>query len=111
MDFSPIEFDDELRRFRDDEVGPFLDAQLTDAVLARERHEGNGFDPGYQRAMAARGWLERFLDDGPTNDEPGGHVGLDPVRAAVFETEQAARVGPLFPVPGSHGLVMQVVRQ
>ena len=29
----------------------------------------------------------------------------------MLESEQAARVGPLFPVTGSHALVMQVVRQ
>jgi alkylation response protein AidB-like acyl-CoA dehydrogenase len=102
VDFSAIEFDDELRRFRDDEVRPFLAEQLTDDVLARERHEGNGFVPTYQRALAARGWLEPWL---------GGAGGLDPVRAAVLEVEQAAWVGPLFPVQGSHALVMQVVRQ
>jgi alkylation response protein AidB-like acyl-CoA dehydrogenase len=111
VDFSPIEFDDDLRRFRDDEVRPFLDEQLTDDVLARERHEGNGFDPAYQRALAARGWLELWLADGPTSDGLGGDGGLDAVRAAVFDVEQAARVGPLFPVQGSHALVMQVVRQ
>ncbi len=105
MDFSPIEFDDDLRRFRDDDVRPFLDEHLTDDVLARERHEGNGFVPEYQHALAARGWLEPWLEDGSTPDA------LDPVRAAVLESEQAARVGPLFPVTGSHGLVMQVVRQ
>ena len=105
MDFSAIEFDDELRRFRDDEVRPFLDEQLTGDVLARERHEGNGFDPVYQRALAARGWMEPWLPDRATT------AGLDPVQAAVLETEQAARVGPLFPVQGSHALVMQVVRQ
>jgi alkylation response protein AidB-like acyl-CoA dehydrogenase len=105
VDFSAIEFDDELRRFRDDEVRPFLDEQLTDDVLARERAEGNGFVPAYQRALAARGWLEPWLVDGPTTD------GLDPVGAAVLDLEQAARVGPLFPVQGSHALVMQVVRQ
>jgi alkylation response protein AidB-like acyl-CoA dehydrogenase len=105
VDFSAIEFDDELRRFRDDEVRPFLDEQLTDDVLARERAEGNGFVPAYQRALAARGWLEPWLVDDPTTD------GLDPVGAAVLDLEQAARVGPLFPVQGSHALVMQVVRQ
>ena len=105
MDFSPIEFDDDLRQFRDEQVRPFLDQHLTDDVLARERHEGNGFVPEYQHALAARGWLEPWLADGPVPDA------LDPVRAAVLESEQAARVGPLFPVTGSHGLVMQVVRQ
>jgi alkylation response protein AidB-like acyl-CoA dehydrogenase len=105
MDFSPIEFDDDLRRFRDDEVRPFLDEHLTDDVLARERHEGNGFVPEYQRALAARGWLEPWLADG------GSDAGLDSVRAAVLAYEEAARVGPLMPVTGSHGLVMQVVRQ
>jgi 3-oxocholest-4-en-26-oyl-CoA dehydrogenase alpha subunit len=105
VDFSPIDFDDELRRFRDEEVRPFLDEQLTDDVLARERHEGNGFVPSYQRALAARGWLEPWLADTPDPDA------LDPVRATVLESELAARVGPLFPVTGSHALVMHVVRQ
>jgi alkylation response protein AidB-like acyl-CoA dehydrogenase len=104
VDFSPIELDDDLRRFRD-EVRAFLDEQLTDDVLARERHEGNGFVPAYQRALARREWLEPWLDDGDAG------VGLDSVRAAVLDVEQAARVGPLFPVQGSHALVMQVVRQ
>jgi alkylation response protein AidB-like acyl-CoA dehydrogenase len=105
MDFSPIEFDDDLRRFRDEEVRPFLDEQLTDDVLARERREGNGFIPEYQRALGARGWLEPWLADDDDTDR------LDPVRAAVFESEEAARVGPLIPVTGSHSLVMSVVRQ
>jgi len=109
MDFSPIEFDDDLRRFRDDDVRPFLAEQLTDDVLARERNEGNGFVPAYQRALADRGWLERWLDDGA--DVGGDGAGLDPLRAAVLDVEQAAVVGPLFPVQGSHALVMQVVRQ
>lgn len=105
MDFGAIEFDGELQRFRDDEVRPFLDEQLGDDVLARERHEGNGFVPAYQRALAARGWLEPWLADRPSGES------LDPVRAAVLDSEQAVRVGPLFPVQGSHALVMQVVRQ
>lgn len=105
MDFSTIEFDDDLQRFRDDEVRPFLDEHLTDDVLARERREGNGFVPEFQRALAARGWLEPWLAADPSADA------LDPVRAAVLESEEAARVGPLLPVTGSHGLVMHVVRQ
>ena len=105
MDFSPIEFDDDLRRFRDDDVRPFLDEHLTDDVLARERHEGNGFVPEYQHALAARGWLEPWLADGPTPDA------LDPVRAGGARVGAGRPRGPLFPVTGSHGLVMQVVRQ
>lgn len=105
MDFSAIEFDDDLQRFRDDEVRPFLDEHLTDDVLARERHEGNGFIPEFQRALAARGWLEPWLAADPSADA------LDPVWAAVLESEEAARVGPLLPITGSHGLVMHVVRQ
>ncbi len=106
MDFSRIELDDELAAFRDEQVGPFLDEHLPDAVLARERLEGNGFVPEYQRALADRGWLEQWL--APAAD--GGRA-LDPVRAAIVRAEETDRVGPLFPVTGSHSLVMSVVRQ
>jgi alkylation response protein AidB-like acyl-CoA dehydrogenase len=105
MDFSPIELDDELAAFLDDEVRPFLDEHLPNDVLARERVEGNGFLPEYQRALARRGWLERGLATGDEVDA------LDPVRAALLRAEEYDRVGPLFPVVGSHALVMSVVRQ
>jgi alkylation response protein AidB-like acyl-CoA dehydrogenase len=106
MDFSRVELDDELAAFRDEQVGPFLDQHLTDDVLARERLEGNGFVPEYQRALADRGWLEQWL--APAAD---GVRALDPVRAAIVLAEETDRVGPLFPVTGSHSLVMSVVRQ
>ena len=104
MDFSRIDLDDDRSAFWADEVRPFMDEHLPDDLLARERVEGNGFDPEYQRALARRGWLEPWLgaDDAPS---------LDPVRAAIVRAEEYDRVGPLFPVAGSHSLVMGVVRQ
>ena len=66
MDFSRIELDDELEAFLDEQVRPFMDEHLPGDVLARERLEGNGFVPEYQRALAARGWLEPWL---ATTDE------------------------------------------
>jgi len=101
MDFSRIELD----AFLDDQVRPFMDEHLPGDVVDRERREGNGFVPEYQRALAARGWLEPWLaeaDDGSA---------LDPVRAAIVRAEETDRVGPLFPVVGSHSLVMSVVKQ
>ncbi len=105
MDFTRIQLDDDLEAFLDKQVRPFMDEHLTDDVLARERVEGNGFVPEYQQALARQGWLDRWLapaDDGDT---------LDSLRAAIVRAEEAARVGPLFPVTGSHSLVMTVVRQ
>ena len=105
MDFSRIELDEELEAFRDDQVRPFLDEHLSEDVLARERREGNGFVPEYQRALAREGWLEQWL--ATTTDASA----LDPLRAAIVRAEESDRVGPLFPVAGSHGLVMSVVKQ
>jgi alkylation response protein AidB-like acyl-CoA dehydrogenase len=104
VDFSRIELDEELEEFRDEQVRPFLDEHLTDDVLARERLEGNGFVPEYQQALARRGWLEQWLASAP--DERA----LDPLRAAIVRAEETDRVGPLFPVAGSHALVMSVVK-
>ena len=104
MDFSRIDLDDDRSAFWADEVRPFMDEHLPDDLLARERVEGNGFVPEYQRALARRGWLEAWLD---ADDAPS----LDPVQAAIVRAEEYDRVGPLFPVAGSHSLVMGVVRQ
>jgi 3-oxocholest-4-en-26-oyl-CoA dehydrogenase alpha subunit len=105
MDFSPIELDDASARFLDEQVRPFLDEHLPDDVLARERAEGNGFVPEYQRALAGRGWLPQWL--APAGDEPA----LDPLQTALLTFAESERIGPLFPVTGSHSLVMSVVGQ
>ncbi len=105
MDFSRIELDDDLEAFVHEQVRPFLDEHLSEELLARERVEGNGFVPEYQQALARRGWLEQWLASSADGNA------LDSLRAAILRAEEADRVGPLFPVTGSHGLVMTVVRQ
>ena len=105
MDFSPIRLTDEQERFWRDEVVPFYDEHLSDAVLERERREGNGFDPALERALGARGWLD------PTAPPASGGAGLDPVPAALVLGEEARRAGVLFVVKGSNQLVIDVVRR
>jgi alkylation response protein AidB-like acyl-CoA dehydrogenase len=103
MDFSPIDIAPDVQKFWDDEVVPFYDEHLSQAILDREEEEGNGFIPALDRALAAKGWLN------PTAPVEDGGAGLDPVRAAVIAAEQNRRVFS-FPVKGSHGLVTPVVQ-
>src|SRR5215472_11510125 len=105
MDFSEIELSDEARAFWRDEVVPFYDEHLDDAVLDRERQEGNGYIPELEAALGEQGWLD------PTARRDEGGADLDPVRAALVLGEEARRAGVLFPVKGSHQLVMEVVRR
>ena len=63
-----------------------MDEHLPDDVVGRERRQGNGFVPEYQRALAGRGWLEPWLattDDGsswipcaPRSSGPRKPIGL-----------------------------------
>jgi alkylation response protein AidB-like acyl-CoA dehydrogenase len=105
VDFSRIILDPDEQAFWRDEVVPFYDEHLSDAVVERERREGNVFDPDVERAVGQRGWLE------PTAPEEQGGAGLDPVRAALVLGEEARRAGVHFVVKGSNQLVMEVVRR
>jgi alkylation response protein AidB-like acyl-CoA dehydrogenase len=105
VDFGPISLEPDERAFWRDEVVPFYDEHLPDAVVERERREGNGFDPDVERALGARGWLV------PTAAPEHGGAGLDPVRAGLVLGEEARRAGVLFPVKGSNQLVVEVVRR
>lgn len=103
MDFSIIHLDADDERFWDEEVRPFYDRELDDAVLEQERAEGNGLIPSLERALAARGWTDTVGladDNAPT---------LDPLRLAIVRAEEAQRVGPMLPVKGSHHYVMAVL--
>jgi alkylation response protein AidB-like acyl-CoA dehydrogenase len=105
VDFSEIELDADVAEFWADEVVPFMDEHLSPELLEQEHREGNGFVPAYQRALAARGWLapsaSSAVDDA---------AALDGMRSAIVQGEEGRRVGALFPVAGSHSLVMSVVR-
>ncbi|MEW6473535.1 MAG: acyl-CoA dehydrogenase [Actinomycetota bacterium] len=68
---------DEEASFAED-VRRFLAVHLTEEVRARVGETGTGYDPGFHRAMAQRGWICASL---PT-DAGGG--GLDPARTAVL---------------------------
>ena len=104
MDFSVIELDPEVAEFWAGEVVPFMDEHLSHELLEQEHREGNGFVPAYQRALAAQGWLAPSASSAEHAD------GLDGMRAAIVQGEEGRRVGALFPVAGSHSLVMSVVR-
>lgn len=103
MDFSEITVPAEAEAFWRDHVVPFLDENLDAARITREEAAGNGFIPEYERALGARGWRR------PTDPPERGGAGLDPVRAALLVGEERRRVGVIFPVKGSHALVMDVV--
>jgi alkylation response protein AidB-like acyl-CoA dehydrogenase len=103
MDFARIELDDDVLEFWD-EVRAFYDEHLTEEMLEKERREGNGHIPSFQRALGERGWV---MPGAPI--EQGG-AGLDPLRAFIVESEMHRRVGVLLPVFGSNRLVTQVVR-
>ncbi|MEX2269759.1 MAG: acyl-CoA dehydrogenase family protein, partial [Acidimicrobiia bacterium] len=103
MDFGPLELDADTLAFWD-EVRAFYDEHLTEAMLEKERREGNGFIPSLQLAMGARGWVW----PGALVEEGG--AGLDPMRALLVDYELQRRVGPLLPLYGSIRLVSAVVR-
>ena len=105
MDFSEMTLPEDDVAFWRDEVVPFYDEHLGDDVLDRERHEGNGWVPELEVKLGRRGWIE------PTGTPDEGGADLDPVRAALLLGEEARRAGVLFPVKGSHQLVMEVVRR
>jgi alkylation response protein AidB-like acyl-CoA dehydrogenase len=105
VDFSEITVPADAEAFWRDEVVPFVDEHLDPATLAREEREGNGFIPAYERALGARGWRT------PTAPAERGGAGLDAVRAALLVGEERRRAGVLFPVKGSHALVMDVVQR
>ena len=105
MDFSEITLPDDDLAFWRDEVVPFYDEHLGSDILERERREGNGYVPELEVELGKRGWLE------PTAPRDRGGADLDPVRAALVLGEEARRAGVLFPVKGSHQLVMEVVRR
>ena len=105
MDFSEMTLPEDDVAFWRDEVVPFYDEHLGDDVLDRERHEGNGWVPELEVELGRRGWIE------PTGTPDEGGADLDPVRAALLLGEEARRAGVLFPVKGSHQLVMEVVRR
>lgn len=105
MDFSEIVIDQDAVDFWRNEVVPFFDQHLSAEVVADEHQRGNGYIPELERALGARGWLT------PTEPAERGGAGLDPVRAALMLGEEQRRAGVLFPVKGSHQLVMDVVRR
>jgi alkylation response protein AidB-like acyl-CoA dehydrogenase len=105
MDFSEMTLPRAAVSFWRDEVVPFYDEHLGEGVLERERREGNGYVPELEVELGKQGWLE------PTAPRDEGGADLDPVRAALVLGEEARRAGVLFPVKGSHQLVMEVVRR
>jgi len=105
MDFSEMILPADDVAYWRDEVVPFYDEHLGEDVLDRERREGNGWVPELEIELGKRGWLE------PTESSEHGGADLDPVRAALLLGEEARRAGVLFPVKGSHQLVMEVVRR
>jgi alkylation response protein AidB-like acyl-CoA dehydrogenase len=105
MDFSRITLPADDVAFWRNEVVPFYDEHLDEKVLDRERREGNGWVPELEVDLGTQGWLE------PIAPRSEGGADLDPVRAALVLGEEARRAGVLFPVKGSHQLVMEVVRR
>jgi alkylation response protein AidB-like acyl-CoA dehydrogenase len=105
MDFSEYNLDPEVVDFWRNEVVPFYDEHLSEDVIEQERADGNGYLPELERELGRRGWLR------PTSPPERGGAGLDPVRAALILGEEARRAGVIFPVKGSHELVMDVVER
>jgi 3-oxocholest-4-en-26-oyl-CoA dehydrogenase alpha subunit len=105
VDFNEISVSADAEAFWREEVVPFLDEHLTPEALGREEREGNGFIPAYEEALGVRGWRC------PTAPPEQGGGGLDAVRAALLVGEERRRSGVLFPVKGSHALVMDVVER
>jgi alkylation response protein AidB-like acyl-CoA dehydrogenase len=105
VDFGEFVIDLDAVDFWRHEVVPFLDEHLPPEVVTAEHRRGNGFIPELERALGARGWLA------PTEPKERGGAGLDPVRAALLLGEEQRRAGVLFPVKGSHDLVIDVVRR
>ena len=103
MDFSRIQLSEDAQEFWRREIIPFFDEMLPEAVLADERAAGNGYIPEYELALGRRGWQR------PTAPPNAGGAGLDPQCAALVLGEEARRAGPMFPVKGSHNLVMNVI--
>jgi len=104
MDFSPIELPPDVQQFWMNDVCAFYDEHLSAEILATERRGGNGYLPELDRALAERGWLDPMA---PVED---GGAALDGLRAAVIAAEELRRAG-VFPVKGSHHLVMAVLDQ
>ncbi|CQD18730.1 acyl-CoA dehydrogenase [Mycobacterium lentiflavum] len=80
MDFSRVELSDEDKAFRE-ELRSFLNTQVTDEVLRRDRETGDNFDEGVHLALGAAGYLAREW-------KPESEGGFSRVRRRIYELEK-----------------------
>ncbi len=84
MDFSAVDLTEAQKAFAQ-EVGAFLDEQLTPEVLAGMRERSSSYDEGFYQALGAKGWLW------PRWSKEDGGAGLDEVSIKILEAEMRKR--------------------
>ena len=94
MDFSVIDLTNEEQEFLD-QVQRFIDVNVTDERLRRERESGDGFIEELHLTMAAEGWLEREV-------RRTGDGGFSPVERRIWDLEPARRQNPARGVGRHH---------
>jgi alkylation response protein AidB-like acyl-CoA dehydrogenase len=87
MDFSVIDLTNEEQEFLD-QVQRFIDVNVTDERLRRERESGDGFIEELHLTMAAEGWLEREV-------RRTGDGGFSPVERRIWDLKRRGAKIPL----------------
>jgi hypothetical protein len=84
MDFSAVDLTEAQKAFAQ-EVGAFLDEQLTPEVLADMRARSASYEEGFYQALGAKGWLW------PRWHKDEGGAELDDVSVKILEAELRKR--------------------
>jgi len=102
---APVEADlpPEARSFRE-QVRTFLGEHLTPEVRARMRATGTFHDPGFHRALAARGWI------GMAWPRPNGTTVRTPFETAVFADESGYAHAPVDGLQTSNIVAQAILR-